>query len=92
MKLVEPKLFLRTFWWSILLYGMLVVILSDGYMGLKQGFDWSFIGEPRSYFKLIFSSIYWTAFSYFILWRKNPDFRKKKAKKFEKHPLFFKQK
>jgi hypothetical protein len=76
---------LKTFWWSILLYGIISVILSDGYVGLKQGFDWSFISEPGSYFKLIFNIIYWSAFSYFILWRKNPAFRKKKVEKFEKN-------
>jgi hypothetical protein len=85
MKLIEPKLFLRTFWWSILLFGIGSVILSDGYVGLKQGFDWSFIAEPRSYFKLIFNIIWWSASSYFIFWRLNPVFRKKMGEKFEKN-------
>jgi hypothetical protein len=83
MKLVEPKLFLRTFWWSIILFAILSII-TDGYVGLKQGFDWSFIGEPGSYFKLIWNILTWSAFSYFIFWRWNLVFRDKMMEKFEK--------
>jgi hypothetical protein len=83
MKLVEPKLFLRTFWWSIILFAILSII-TDGYVGLKQGFDWSFLSGPKPYIQFVFSILLWTAFSYFIFWRWNLVFRDKMMEKFEK--------
>jgi|AntRauMFilla1563_2_1112583.scaffolds.fasta_scaffold02678_5 hypothetical protein len=84
MKLVKPKLFLRTFWWLILFYGLTLAIFTDGLIGLKQGFDWSFIYEPTTYFKLSFNMVWWTIINYFVFWRLNPVFRDKMARKFEK--------
>lgn len=40
----------------ILIVSILHVVISDGYIDLKQGFDWSFLREPASYFKFFFSN------------------------------------
>ncbi len=82
-QLIEFKLYLRSFWIFILIVSILQVAFSEGYIGLKQGFDWSFLQEPLSYFKLAFYLIGWTAFEYFIFWRLNPAFREKIREKLE---------
>ncbi|MDO8967775.1 hypothetical protein [Algoriphagus sp.] len=83
LQLIEFKLFLRTSWIFIGIVSVLHVVISDGYIGLKQGFDWSFLQEPASYFKFVFYLIGWTAFEYFIFWRLNPAFREKMREKYE---------
>ncbi len=80
-QLIEFKLFLRSLWIFIFVASIVHVVISDGYIGLKQGFDWSFLQEPRSYFKFAFYIIGWTAFEYFIFWRLNPAFREKMREK-----------
>lgn len=52
------KRYLRAFWWLILLLSVAGVV-SGGFIGLNQGFDWSFIAQPKSYLKLIFLIGFW---------------------------------
>lgn len=69
--LVEPRLFLKTFWLAILLYPVLIAILTDGYVSLKEGFNWYFLNEGDTYVKFFFNLAYWTVFNYFVFWRWN---------------------
>ncbi len=69
-KLTDKKLFLKSFWWFILLTSIGQVFL-DGYIGLKEGFDWNFIYQPKSYSKLIFYTVCWTVGYYLLFWRPN---------------------
>lgn len=69
-KLTDKKLFLKSFWWFILLTSIGQVFL-DGYIGLKEGFDWNFIYQPKSYSKLIFYIFWWTVGYYLLFWRPN---------------------
>lgn len=69
-KLTDKKLFLKSFWWFILLTSIGQVFL-DGYIGLKEGFDWNFIYQPKSYSKLIFYIVCWTVGYYLLFWRPN---------------------
>lgn len=82
-QLIEFKLFLRSFWIYILIASIFQVVITDGYIGLKQGFDWSFLQEPASYSKLVFYLIGWAAFEYFIFWRLNQAFRDKMREKYQ---------
>lgn len=79
-QLIEFKLFLRSFWMFILIVSIFQVVISEGYIGLKQGFDWSFLQETVSHFKLAFHLVGWTAFDYFIFWRLNPVLRENERK------------
>lgn len=82
IRLVEPLLFLKTFWLSILSYPVLLLIFSDAYISLQEGFDWSVLRQTETYLKFAFHLIYWTAFNYFIFWRYNEELiRKIKSKK-----------
>jgi hypothetical protein len=83
LQLIEFKLFLRSFWMFILIASILQVVIVEGYIGLREGFDWSFVQRPAPYFKLAFYLIGWTAFEYFIFWRLNPAFREKMREKYE---------
>lgn len=83
LQLIEFKLFLRSFWLFILISGILQVVITDGYIGLKQGFDWSFLQLPETYFKFLFQLLFWTSFGYFVFWRLNPTFRDKMREKFK---------
>lgn len=67
----------------ILIVSILHVVISDGYIDLKQGFGWSFLREPTSYFKFAFYLIGWTAFEYLVFWRLNPALREKMREKLE---------
>jgi hypothetical protein len=58
-------------WPAILIYPVAIAILSDGYIGLKEGFDWTFLEEGKTYVKFLFNLVYWTVFNYFIFWRWN---------------------
>ncbi|GEM_PF-1315650 len=69
--LIEPILFLKTMWPSILIYPFLIAILTDGYVSLKEGFNWDFLNEGETYIKFFFNLAYWTVFNYFIFWRWN---------------------
>lgn len=71
LQLIEFKLFLKSFWVFILIVSILHVVISDGYIGLKQGFDWNFIYQPKSYSKLIFYTVCWTVGYYLLFWRPN---------------------
>lgn len=82
-QLIEFKLFLKSFWMFILIVSILQVVITEGYIGLKQGFDWSFLQQPSSYFKLAFHLLGWAAFEYFIFWRLNPVLREKMRQKYE---------
>lgn len=81
--LIEFKLYLRSFWIFILISSILQVVILDGYVGLKQGFDWFFYQEFASYFKLAFYLISTTTFGYLVFWRLNPRFREKMREKYE---------
>ncbi len=82
-QLIEFRLFLRSFWMFILIASIFQVVITDGYIGLKQGFDWSFLQEPASFFRLAFHLLGWTVFNYFICWKFNPAFREKMREKYE---------
>lgn len=69
-KFTDKKLFLKSFWWFILLSSIGQVFL-DGYIGLKEGFHWNFIYQPKSYSKLIFYTVCWTVGYYLLFWRPN---------------------
>jgi hypothetical protein len=71
IKLIEPRLFLKTFWLAILSYPVLIAILTDGYVSFKEGFNWDFLNEGETYIKFFFNLVYWTAFNYFFFWRWN---------------------
>lgn len=73
-KLTDKKLFLKSFWWFILLTSIGQVFL-DGYTGLKEGFDWNFIYQPKSYSKLIFYIVCWTVG--YCLWFWHPNLKAK---------------
>lgn len=68
---VESKIFLKSFWWFILLASVGQILFVDGYIGLKKGFDWNFIYQPKSYWKLLFYIVSWTLVFYFLFWRSN---------------------
>jgi hypothetical protein len=79
--LIEPRLFLKTFWLAILLYPVLIAILTDGYVSLKEGFNWDFLNEGDTYVKFFFNLAYWTVFNYFVFWRWNHKLVKKMREK-----------
>lgn len=80
--LVEPRLFLKTFWLAILLYPVLIAILTDGYVSLKEGFNWDFLNEGETYIKFFFNLVYWTIFNYFIFWKWNQKLIEKVKEKY----------
>jgi len=61
--LIEPRLFLKTFWPAILIYPVLIAILTDGYVSFKEGFNWDFLNEGETYIKFIFNLAYLTVFN-----------------------------
>ena len=83
MKSNERKGYLKAFWLLILLTSICQVLFVDGYIGLKEAFDWNFLHQPKSYLKLLFYTIWWTAFYYLFFW--SPT-RKKQAKEKPQSP------
>ncbi|WP_111668962.1 hypothetical protein [Algoriphagus litoralis] len=82
----EKKRYLKAFWWIILLLS-LAGVLSDGIIDLNQGYDWSFITQPKSYLKLIFLIAFWLLGFYLLLVRpklkgEESEFEKSKTKNF----------
>jgi hypothetical protein len=67
-RLNDKKRHLKAFWWLILLLSLAGVV-SEGFIGLNQGFDWSFITHPKSYLKLIFLISFWII-GYYLLFIK----------------------
>lgn len=87
-KLTDKKLFLKSFWWFILLSSIGPVIFTDGYIGLNEGFDWSFIQQPKSYLKLIFYIFWWTVGYYLLFWRPNRKNQNTKTQQLESKDQF----
>ncbi len=72
LKSNENKQYLKAFWWLILLLS-LAGVGSQGFIGLNQGFDWSFITHPKAYLKLFFYLICWAVGYYFLFLKSNRE-------------------
>ena len=73
----EKKRYLKAFWWLILLLSLAGVV-SEGFIGLNQGFDWRFITQPKSYLKLFFYLICWAGGYYFLFLKPNREMQARK--------------
>ncbi|WP_297336746.1 hypothetical protein [Algoriphagus sp.] len=81
-RFTELGLFFKVHTWFILL-ASLVGVLIRGYVGINQGFDWTYLTDYQTYINLVFSMIIWGLVLYFAFWKFNPNFRSKMREKFE---------
>lgn len=77
-KSTRNQVLLKGFWWFVLIFSFFEVLISDSFIGLKEGFDWSLIDQPKFYLKLIYYLSVW-AIGYYLLFL-NPDRMKKVSK------------
>jgi len=82
----EKKSYLKAFWWLILLLSISGVI-SDGFLGLNHGFDWSFITQPKFYLKLIFFSVFWLIGFYLLFVKQKYNAEESEGQKIKSEEL-----